>query len=221
MTHLPHALRALATAATMALVACGSLHNGPQQAFNPMTSFPITVEPRMMTLQLPYRDGTALDETMQEQLSRFAQDYLEHGSGAIAISAIRGNPDAAGYFAERLADLGVPQGRVLVTNDDVEMGDQVKITFIRYFADPTPCGNWSVSLASTDDNRTAPNLGCATQHNIAVLVADPRDLVAPQPLSPGDAAHSLAVLQKYREGKPTVSEKAAEQSGNVADVAQK
>ena len=186
----------------------------------PVTRFPINVEPRMMALQIAYPGGGALSDNMSEQLSRFARDYLEHGSGALAISAARGNPDGPNYFAEQLTELGVPRSRILVGNDDTEAGNEVKITFIRYIADPAPCGNWSENIAASPDNQVTPNFGCATQHNIAVMVADPRDLVAPQPLGPGDAAHSLAVLQKYRQGQTTVSAKAAEQSGAVSDIGQ-
>jgi pilus assembly protein CpaD len=220
MTRMPHVLRAVATAAVLALGACSTVSNGSQNAFNPMARYPITVEPRMMTLRLPYSGGAGLDDNMREQLSRFAQDFLEHGSGALAISGAPGNPDAPGYFATQLADLGVPRGRILIGNDETETGEEVKITFIRYVADAPACGDWSTNLAFTAANLPDPNLGCATQHNIAVMVADPRDLVTPQPLGPGDAEHNLAVLQKYRQGQTTVAAKTTEQSGAVSDVGQ-
>ena len=218
MSRLPHALRAFAGAAALALTACSTSSDvGPGASFNPVTRFPVQVEPRMMTLRMMYRAGD-LDQNMSEQLQRFAEDYLQHGSGAVAISAARGNPQAPAGLAARLADMGVPRSHIMVGNDDSEMGNEVRLTFVRYVAQATPCGDFSVNLGTTYDNLPAPNLGCATQNNIAVQVADPRDLVAPQPLGPGDAQHALTILEKYRNGETTVSAKAAEQSGNVSDV---
>ena len=56
------------------------------------------------------------------------------------------------------------------------------------------------------------------QQNIAAMVADPRDLVSPKPLDPNDAQRRLTVLEKYRKGETTVTNKAAEQSGAISQV---
>jgi pilus assembly protein CpaD len=63
-----------------------------------------------------------------------------------------------------------------------------------------------------------PNFGCATQHNLAAMVADPRDLVAPRRVDAADAQRRMTVLDKYRKGQTTPAEKTAAQSGTVADV---
>ena len=213
-------LRAFVAASALALGACADhFANGPQASFNAEARFPVNVQPRMMTLRIPYRQGGGLDQNMADQLQRFADEYLEHGNGAIAISASRRFPDAPSTFAERLADLGVPRNRILVGNDDAgDAGNDVKLSFIRYVVQTTPCGDWSKSLGLTADNTVPPNFGCATQQNIAVQVADPRDLVAPQPMGPGDAQQALSVLDKYRKGETTVAQKTADQSGAVSDV---
>ena len=216
---LPHAFRAIAATAFFGLAACTHVTNGPQDAYNPATRFPVSVEPRMMTLRIPYRAGAPLDENVNDQLQRFADYYLQHGNGAVAISASRRFPEAPSAFAERLAAAGVPRNRILIGNEDnADTGNDVKLTYIRYVAQTTPCGDWSVNLGFTLDNVAPPNLGCATQHNIAVMVADPRDLLAPQPMGPGDAQQALSVLDKYRKGETTVSQKTAAQSGAVSDV---
>jgi len=62
-------------------------------------------------------------------------------------------------------------------------------------------------------NRPSANLGCATQHNLAAEIADPRDLVAPKPLGTVDAARRLTIIDKYRQGD------VPRQSGAVSQVA--
>ena len=83
-----------------------------------------------------------------------------------------------------------------------------------------PCGNWDENIAvhrCTICRRT--NFGCATQHNLAAEIADPRDLVTPQPMTPPDTERRMIVIDKWRQGEPTLAQKTQEQSGAVSDVA--
>ena len=102
--------------------------------------------------------------------------------------------------------------------DNADTGDDVRLSYIRYQAHAEACGDWSVNLGSTSANQRSPNFRCATQHNLAAMVADPRDLVSPKPLDPNDAQRRLTVLEKYRKGETTVTAKAAEQSGSISQV---
>ena len=49
-----------------------------------------------------------------------------------------------------------------------------------YTASTETCGDWSENEAFTADNLTPKNFGCSVQHNIAAMVADPRDLLGPR-----------------------------------------
>ena len=222
MTYMSKLLSATAVLAAICLAGCESptpFANGPEASFNPTTRFPASVQPQMMTLRLPYSGGAGLDQNEGAQIARFATDYLDHGSGAIAISAPDRFRDAPNEYAERLVELGVPEDRILIGNqDEPGSNDTVKLTYIRYIAQTPACGDWSTSLTETAGNGVSPNFGCATQHNIAAQVADPRDLVSPRPLTPDDAQRRLQVLDKYRRGETTVSNKTQEQSGAVSQV---
>jgi pilus assembly protein CpaD len=73
-----------------------------------------------------------------------------------------------------------------------------------------PCGDWSTNLAVTTRNDLPSNFGCATQHNLAAMVADPRDLLAPDSsVGQPDAQRRLTVLDKYRKGELTPAAKSA------------
>jgi pilus assembly protein CpaD len=222
MTRTSLFLRASVAAIGLLAAACDHVTNGPEAAFNPVTRFPIAVEPRMATMRIPY-DGPRMtaDPNTAAQLERFAKDYLDRGTGSIAVSATRRNPQAASEIADRLVALGIPRARIMVGNQDTADGsNDVRINYIRYEAQAPSCGDWSTNLAETSANLTSPNFGCATQKNLAAMVADPRDLVSPRPLDPDDAQRRLTVLEKYRKGETTVAEKAASQSGAVTAVAQ-
>ncbi|HXJ02956.1 MAG TPA: CpaD family pilus assembly protein [Micropepsaceae bacterium] len=220
MTNSTKIFRLSAALGALLVTACAHLQNGPEDAMPVEQRFPIMVEPHMESLRLSY-DATRgnLDQASSAELLRFTRDYLENGSGAIAISAPRRLPGASDYITGRLVALGVPRARIMVGTDDaLANANDVKVTYIRYQAQATPCGDWSVNLGDTAENKASPNLGCATQHNLAAMVADPRDLVTPKPLDPDDVQRRLTVLEKYRKGETTVVAKTAEQSGAVSGV---
>lgn len=223
MTHMSKLLRASAALAVLCLAACATPPvNGPEASFDPNARFPVSVQPQMMTLRLPYdgRPSADFDQNTEAQVARFVADYLDHGSGAISVSAPARFRDAPEDVADLLVEFGVPRDRILVaTQDEPGVPDSVKLTFIRYTAETTPCSDWSVSLTYTASNMAPPNFGCATQHNIAAQIADPRDLVSPHTATPDDAQRRLQVLDKYRKGESTVAAKTQAQSGAISDVA--
>jgi pilus assembly protein CpaD len=222
MTHILKLSRIAGALGIFFLGACGTsgFSNGPEAAFDPVVRFPASVEPRMMTLRLPYEGPQSLDRNADAQLRRFASDYMDHGSGALAVTASQRFGNAPEEVARRLSALGVPEDRIMFGSQD-EPGSPggIKLTYIRYMARTPDCGNWSTSLTRTYDNTTSPNFGCATQKNIAAMVADPRDLVSPQTASSSDAQRRLIVLDKYRKGETTGAQKTEEQSGTVSQVA--
>jgi len=197
--------------AAVSLSACAVTPNGPEDYFDPNTRFPINVEPRMMILRLPYNGQVMLDQNATGQLARFAQDYMQHGSGTIAVSASNRFPNAPTLVADQLLQLGVARGQIMVGNSDApDLNDDVKVTYIRYVANTPACGDWSVDLTKTSRNLPPPNFGCATQRNIAAMVADPRDLLAPENgVGQPDAQRRLTVLDKYRKGEATPAAKTA------------
>ena len=154
-------------------------------------------------------------------LDEFVARYLERGTGALSISAPAGRDASAAisYFAERLASLGVARSRIMVGTHEAASGKEgVEISYMGYVARTDPCGDWTKDLSNTAANQSAPNFGCATQHNIAAMVSDPRDLVQPQPMTDSDATRRGTVLGNYEKGKITAADKSQDQSGKVSGV---
>ena len=221
----PSAKDFLKAAALVAVLAAGSCAN-PVSSYDagltddPTANHPIQVQPNFHTIELPFsapQAGLMPDDA--EHFDAFVAAYLQHGNGAISISAPSGRDSqfAISYFAERLAAAGVPRERILVGTADSADG-KVEIGYIGYDASTAPCGNFPDNLGDTAANRIDPNLGCAVQHNIAAMVADPRDLVAPQPMGPGDAPRRATVYDAYKQGKPTGATLTPDQSGAISDV---
>jgi pilus assembly protein CpaD len=218
MTKLSLVLRVCVATAALSFAACAHPgYNGPDQTFDLDKRYPIEVQPRMMSLALPYNGQAALDQNNGGQLSRFAEDYLVHGTGSIGVSGPTNA--AANLVVEELLEKGVARTQIMVgpTTSGAANND-IRVTYIRYVAEVPPCGDWSTNLSVTSSNTRPPNFGCATQHNIAAMVADPRDLVAPDTSGQADSQRRLTVLEKYRAGEPTPAQRTDQQSGAVSQI---
>jgi len=223
MANAHYGLRIAALAATLLAGSC-STEEGVGGFSNPdgEQNHPIVVEPSDQSLMLPFSATEAgLMPEDAARLEKFVGDYLSDGSGAISVSAPAGPgaQEALSYFGEKLALLGVPRSRILVgTRDVADREARVELHFISYSARTDRCGDWSVDLDETWANKTAPNFGCATQHNLAASITDPRDLVTPEAEGPPDATRRAALLGHYEQGEITSSAKSSQQSGSVSDV---
>lgn len=208
-----------ASIGALVLIACAHPVAGPEDALSPQQHFAISFEPQMQVYRLPYDTGAGPDPVAERELYSIGRDYIENGAGTISVSASGDNANAAENIAGELSGLGVPRSRITVVPPG--MGDAphtVAIGFIRYRAVSPACGNWSENTAITYDNRQSPNFGCAVQHNIAAMIADPRDLAIPKPEDTEDAERRLTVLKKYEQGDTTGAKKSSDQSAAVSSI---
>ncbi|HUZ75043.1 MAG TPA: CpaD family pilus assembly lipoprotein [Stellaceae bacterium] len=68
----------------------------------------------------------------------------------------------------------------------------------RYVVTAPSCPDWSDSPATPHTNMPDSNFGCATQSNLALMVANPRDLVVGRKLAPADADHAAIAIERYQ-----------------------
>jgi pilus assembly protein CpaD len=189
---------------------------------------PIAVEPSYREIKVGFAGGIqGMTPEDAAKFDAFLADYRAHGNGSIGISVPSGAPsrNAITYFGERAAASGIARDKILVSTHDTANGDfRVDVSYIAYTAHTDSCGDWSENLAFTLDNATPKNFGCSVQHNIAAMVADPRDLVQPRAFEAADANRAGVILGNYEIGKPTAAEKRtadlpSEQSAPGSDVA--
>ena len=90
---------------------------------------------------------------------------------------------------------------------------------MRFVAEGPECGNWPTNLGREPQNLPHTNLGCATQHNLAAMVANPADLVQPRGESPSWTQRRTVVFEKYRSGQSAETNYPNVNRGTVSDVA--
>lgn len=78
---------------------------------------------------------------------------------------------------------------------------RVEVVLERYLVTLPPCPDWSRQSGTDFANLPHSNFGCATQTNLGLMVAEPRDLVRGRTLAPADGVHQAEGIVRYRTGK--------------------
>jgi len=219
---------AILFAALLSLSACGGF-NGADDVFDIDRAHPISVEPDIVTLVIPaspYKES--LTGADRAEIESMALAYKERGHGALTIATPSGAPNTGSALnvlsevREVLDGKGISQNRIDYAPYNASAADgsaPIILSFKRFVATASPCGDWSRDLAYNPSNKHPPNYGCATQNNLAAVVADPADLLGPRTMTPADAARRSTVLGKYQRGEVTSSQKDASDSASVSQVA--
>jgi pilus assembly protein CpaD len=187
---------------------------------DPIAAHPISVEPSYQSLKLSYSGG-AMNSADSERLDAFVADYRQHGNGKISISAPSGvsMQQAVISLADQINQMGVSRDHILIATHDAAAGDdRLEVDYISYRAHADACDDWSEDLTHTWENQPPRVFGCATQHNIAAMVSDPRDLLGPRPMDEADGRRRQTVITNYDKGQPTAATKSADQSATITDV---
>ncbi len=190
--------------------------------------------PQATAVAETYRAEFVVDErdngltwAQQGVLASVAAEYKARGHGPLVISYPQGsaNEDAAigaiaearNFFYEQGIDWRMIAGGAYDARG--QRHGELIFSFTRFAAQaPRECdGSWD-NLAMEFDNQHHASFGCALAVNLAAMVADPRDLVAPRDMEPGDTGRRQAVIDGYRAGESTASERSDYESGAVSRV---
>ena len=161
----------------------------------------------------------------------FARLWKRESTGGIVIDVPAGTSNevaANGALREInsiLAATGVPPHAVSVRpyQGRPDKLATIRLNFSKIVAQAGPCGLWPGDLGPVaepayQDNRPYWNLGCASQRNLAAMVANPADLVQPRGEDPISTQRRSVVLDKYRKGESTSTQFRNEDRGKLSDV---
>jgi len=226
---LDYLLRASALATVVFAGSCSVTNDGAMVSQDGARNNPILVEPSYRDLKVQFiggAEGLSVDDAAR--FDAFVANYRVRGNGSLGISVPNGPASRAAitFLSERAAATGISRDKILVSTREVANGDtRVDVSYIAYTAQAPTCGDWSENLAFSGDNLTPKNFGCSVQHNIAAMVADPRDLLGPGAMGPVDTARRMSVMDHYQKGEVTQADKRStdktnEQSASASTVGQ-
>jgi pilus assembly protein CpaD len=206
--------------ALLPVMAGGCQHDGalgPQvagwQLIDPEERHPILVsqQPAVLNLRIsPNADG--LTPAQRSRVLEFANHSRasDSGNSRIVISAPGGsaNEGAAMQAADDARQLMLESGysptTIAVEAYRASGRDApLRLSYMRYVAEAPNCGqDWSQNLARNYQNTPWPNMGCAEQRNLAVMVANPADLLGPRTMTSRDSNRRDDMYSKYVKGQP-------------------
>ena len=190
------------------------------------TAHPITFHSRVeeLAIEIP-PNGQGLSQNQYADVYRFAQRYKKEANGHLTVST-PGTARIGGGYESPLEDVRaalleaeVPTARVRRGTHSRGRGgsNSLKLTFHRPVAIPPECGKWPRDVGEERENVPYPDWGCATQRNIAGMVANPRDLQRPQDEDPRSAERRSATWAKYIAPDATMAGSGSADPGSKAE----
>ena len=93
---------------------------------------------------------------------------------------------------------------VVAANGTLTRGSRVtgvtRLGIGRYEVTVPGCPDWRKTVVTDFSNKESTNLGCANAMNLALMLADPGDLMWGDPLTGADGQREAGVIDRYRAG---------------------
>lgn len=159
----------------------------------------------------------------------FVAAYRDHGHGPLIMSLPEStaNPQlAVEAVAEARAiayENGVQYDEIAGTAHGAgsDVVEPMILAFQSYEAIAPDCPSLaSVNFSDISSNNELPTLGCAVRSNQAAMIADPADLLGTRALGQGDPLRRAVILEKFRQGESTGSNRSSSESGTVSQAVQ-
>jgi len=207
MTHHRIAWRAAfaALGLTLALSAC---ENDGTAVVNAERTHKINVSSHYVHTPVVLGRDNALEPEESAKLAGAIGDFIRAGGGVLDIAVPKGagaqaKADVVRNFA---IGAGARRDELNVRFTEVAGDEPVVVSYERYVATPPNCRPTQDNMAYNPRNLPQDTYGCATQHNLAIMVSNPADLVRAQRETPADPTRRSTVIEDYRAGDDTSSE---------------
>ena len=217
--------------AAVAMAGCKHDQEAAQVAgwslIDPTQRHPIMVSQQPANLNVVVARGSqGLTPAQRAEVIDFAGHYRagDAGNSRLIISAPSGSPNevasmnAVQDIHALLTESGFNEATIAVEayHEEGNSSAPVRISYMRFVAEGPSCGsNWSENLGSNPRNTTAPNHGCANQHNLAAMVSNPADLLGPRTEGPRYSERRDTVMNKWVKGDTTGAQKSEDERVRV------
>lgn len=206
----------------LALPACApTVVEGPPP-LNALSRYTLQVEPGVDRIALAVHEQ-GLSSNQTSALAALADRFSVSGAPVIRVEAPAGNDPVADQAAwavrDALSGFGVPPERVLVMAYDAPNARApVLAGFETVRAYVPDCSGTGSAGRAAFSNQSSPGLGCALTANMAAQIANPRDIVGPQPLGPAEGGRRSTVFDNYRAGRITSAPQEPIVDGQISEA---
>jgi pilus assembly protein CpaD len=188
---------------------------------DPHYAHPSTVEQKVARLDLGPLYAGKPTQSDDQRINEFLTAYYGQGGKPLDVTVSgRSVDDPAArehalQLANALMERGVPPEEINLYVQQDEAAGVSHMAFPIYVVSPEECGHWDTQPNHDYANGITDNFGCAIQHNIDAMAANPRDLAYPQQMTPGrSGARAYYVIDHYTKGEPLPSANDLQQEYN-------
>ena len=164
----------------------------------------------------PNRHGMDLSPRDRQAMAQFLGSYAREGDGPIYLnrpaSGGGGIQSASAQVRNTLSAIGL--GGVAVQEGvypSAPGSPAPLVVSYRRLKTIVPDCRVGYDLTRTGTNTPAPDWGCAYHANIAAMVADPNQFLAPYPLGPSEPQRDMVIYEKYINGEQTAATRPGDQ----------
>ena len=211
---------ALAAALALGLAGCASTMAGDPAPLTPLSRYTLQVEPGLDRIALAVHD-TGLSGPQHAAVQDLAARFGAAGAPYVRIEAPAGEDPVAAAHAyavgAALERAGVPAERIRMAGyAGPDPRAPVLVGFETLRARVPNCSLQTRSMNLTLSNQSSANLGCAVNANMAAQIANPRDILGAQPMTPADSGRAAVVFDAYRRGQPSSTAQEPLVNGQIA-----
>lgn len=166
----------------------------------------VTAETAVVELALP-PDGHAVPANHFFDVAKFARHYRQEGKGPLVVAIpprarhSRTISESVRVIRSIVAQAGIASHNVRYYSKprSPDGGETITLSYDRVAVVAPRCGDWSESVVRNPQNLPSTNFGCASQRNLAVMVANPTDLLYPATETPRLSERRAAAYKAYTE----------------------
>jgi len=122
---------------------------------------------------------------------------------AIEDPSLYGKGSATAQIRTMVAQRGLLLSDATPVTPGAVAAGNLRVTLTRASARVDGCPNWASTSSSSDKNATSSNYGCASNANLAAMVADPNDLIKGARSGQTDPASATKPIRVFREREPS------------------
>lgn len=185
---------------------------------DPARRHPIVVAAETATLDLAIVPASSGAEARQYvETTRFLRSFRQEARSPLIVwvphQRSHGRSVSGRMHAIRtlLAREGISPRRVRIASKPgpTDLADTITLSYDRIAAIGPTCGDWSESVTRNPHNLPYPNYGCASQRNLAAMIANPTDLMFPAHEIPRQGERRAATYKGFTETAPPAGTTAA------------
>ncbi len=175
------------------------------------TRHPIVISEKEQAIDIPVASNAhGLTVSERSIVEGFSGRFKSAASGSIRVLVPSGsaNERTASRLASQLVDElranGISRRRIIMAPYHAAnhgASAPIRLSYSAIKAGVEGCGQWPADLSAGPENRNYHNFGCATQNNLAEIVANPSDLLEPRGTTSIDAERRLKVVEAYRNAE--------------------